>query len=61
MKSKAISCFVMQRLTIPEIIEDQWFQTNYEPAVHIECNENINLDDVHAAFSSIKVMTKAVK
>ncbi|PSS04288.1 CBL-interacting serine/threonine-protein kinase [Actinidia chinensis var. chinensis] len=41
------------RITIPEIIEDQWFQTNYEPAVHIECNENINLDDVHAAFSSI--------
>ncbi|GFZ06473.1 CBL-interacting protein kinase 21 [Actinidia rufa] len=46
------------RITIPEIIEDQWFQTNYEPAVHIECNENINLDDVHAAFSSIMVMTK---
>ncbi|KAL7224603.1 hypothetical protein ACSBR1_025969 [Camellia fascicularis] len=42
------------RITIPEIIEDQWFQTNYEPAVGIECDENINLDDVHAAFDSIK-------
>ena len=51
----------MQRITIPEIIEDQWFQTNYEPVVRIECDENINLDDVHAAFSSIKVITKAVK
>ncbi|KAL7193738.1 hypothetical protein ACSBR2_025373 [Camellia fascicularis] len=43
-----------KRITIPEIIEDQWFQTNYEPAVGIECDENINLDDVHAAFDSIK-------
>ncbi|THG01519.1 hypothetical protein TEA_027118 [Camellia sinensis var. sinensis] len=42
------------RITIPEIIEDQWFQSNYEPAVGIECDENINLDDVHAAFDSIK-------
>ncbi|XP_028112661.1 CBL-interacting serine/threonine-protein kinase 21 isoform X2 [Camellia sinensis] len=43
-----------KRITIPEIIEDQWFQSNYEPAVGIECDENINLDDVHAAFDSIK-------
>ncbi|GMP36337.1 hypothetical protein CsSME_00008495 [Camellia sinensis var. sinensis] len=49
------------RITIPEIIEDQWFQSNYEPAVGIECDENINLDDVHAAFDSIKVMMKMKK
>ncbi|KAM7477041.1 hypothetical protein LguiB_024284 [Lonicera macranthoides] len=43
-----------KRITIPEIFEDLWFQINYEPAVRIESDESINLDDVHAAFSSIK-------
>lgn len=47
----------MQRITLPEIIEDPWFQTNYEPAVRIEFDDNINLDDVHVAFGSIKVTT----
>ncbi|KAA8535489.1 hypothetical protein F0562_030492 [Nyssa sinensis] len=42
------------RITIPEIIEDQWFQTNYKPAVRIDFDENINLDDVHEAFNSAK-------
>ncbi|XP_058207756.1 CBL-interacting serine/threonine-protein kinase 21-like isoform X2 [Rhododendron vialii] len=42
------------RITTAEIIEDQWFQTNYEPAVRTECEEDINVDDVHAAFSSVK-------
>uniref|UniRef100_A0A5B7A263 non-specific serine/threonine protein kinase n=1 Tax=Davidia involucrata TaxID=16924 RepID=A0A5B7A263_DAVIN len=42
------------RITIPEITEDQWFQTNYEPAALIECDENINLDDIHEAFNSTK-------
>ena len=36
--------------------EDQWFQTNYEPPVRIEFDEDINLDDVHEAFHSVKVM-----
>ncbi|GFS36089.1 CBL-interacting protein kinase 21 [Actinidia rufa] len=43
-----------KRITIPEIIDDEWFQTNYEPAVRIECDEDINFDDVHAAFNSVK-------
>ncbi|KAL6984994.1 CBL-interacting serine/threonine-protein kinase 21 [Sarracenia purpurea var. burkii] len=42
------------RITTPEIIEDKWFQTDYEPAVRIECHEDVNLDDVHAAFNSVK-------
>ncbi|KAI8565794.1 hypothetical protein RHMOL_Rhmol03G0289400 [Rhododendron molle] len=42
------------RITTAEIIEDQWFQTNYDPAVRTECEEDINFDDVHAAFSSVK-------
>lgn len=44
----------LTRITLPEIIEDPWFQTDYEPAVQIEFDENINLDDVHVAFGSIK-------
>jgi hypothetical protein len=48
----------LQRITTSEIIENQWFQTNYEPAVRIECDEDINFDDVHAAFNSVQVITK---
>ncbi|KAI8570109.1 hypothetical protein RHMOL_Rhmol01G0008100 [Rhododendron molle] len=44
----------MQRIKLPEIIEDKWFQTDYEPAVHFECDEDTNLDDVHAALGSIE-------
>ncbi|KAE9462442.1 hypothetical protein C3L33_05623, partial [Rhododendron williamsianum] len=44
----------MQRITLPEIIEDKWFQTDYEPAVHFECDEDTNLDDVNAALGSIE-------
>ncbi|XP_057966989.1 CBL-interacting serine/threonine-protein kinase 21 isoform X2 [Malania oleifera] len=43
-----------RRITICQIIENEWFQTNYEPAVGIECDGKINLDDVHAAFDSIE-------
>lgn len=38
-------------------MEDRWFQTNYEPAVRIECEDDLNFDDVQAAFSSVKVMS----
>lgn len=44
----------LTRITLPEIIENPWFQTDYEPVVQIEFDENINLDDVHVAFGSIK-------
>uniref|UniRef100_A0A5B6ZXP8 non-specific serine/threonine protein kinase n=1 Tax=Davidia involucrata TaxID=16924 RepID=A0A5B6ZXP8_DAVIN len=52
--SRILDPIPRMRITIPEMIEDQWFQTNYEPAVRIESDENINLDDVHEAFNSIK-------
>ncbi|XP_058224767.1 CBL-interacting serine/threonine-protein kinase 21-like isoform X2 [Rhododendron vialii] len=42
------------RITLQEIIEDKWFQTDYEPAVHFECDEDTNLDDVHASLGSIE-------
>ncbi|XP_058224789.1 CBL-interacting serine/threonine-protein kinase 21-like isoform X5 [Rhododendron vialii] len=43
-----------ERITLQEIIEDKWFQTDYEPAVHFECDEDTNLDDVHASLGSIE-------
>lgn len=43
-----------RRITIPEIIEDEWFKKNYQPVCGIECDENVTLDDVNAAFDSIE-------
>lgn len=45
-------------MTLCEIIEDEWFQMEYEPAKRIDFNEVINLDDVHAAFDGIEVILK---
>jgi hypothetical protein len=44
-----------QRITIPDIIEDKWFQKDYVPACGYECNEKIHMDDVKAAFDSTEV------
>ncbi|MED6125154.1 CBL-interacting serine/threonine-protein kinase 21 [Stylosanthes scabra] len=43
-----------KRITIPDIIEDEWFQTDYEPACVSECDKNIKLDDCNAAFDSVE-------
>ncbi|XP_041019064.1 CBL-interacting serine/threonine-protein kinase 21 [Juglans microcarpa x Juglans regia] len=43
-----------RRITIPEIVEDEWFQKDYVPSCGYECNEKIHLDDVNAAFDSIE-------
>ncbi|VAH60924.1 unnamed protein product [Triticum turgidum subsp. durum] len=37
------------RIRIKEIRKDEWFKKNYEPAREVE-NEEVNLDDVNAAF-----------
>ncbi|KAF5751644.1 putative CBL-interacting serine/threonine-protein kinase [Tripterygium wilfordii] len=37
------------RITIPEILEDQWFKKGYKPPVFVE-KEDTNLDDVEAVF-----------
>lgn len=42
-------------MTIPEIVEDEWFQKDYVPSCGYECNEKIQVDDVNAAFDSIEV------
>lgn len=43
-----------QRIRIEEIRNDEWFQKNYEPIKEIE-NEEVNLDDVNAAFDDPEV------
>lgn len=45
----------MQRLTIPEIVENEWFQKDYVPTCGNDIGEKIYLDDVNAAFDSIEV------
>ncbi|XP_021893117.1 CBL-interacting serine/threonine-protein kinase 21 isoform X2 [Carica papaya] len=42
------------RITIPEIIEDEWFQKDYVPSFGYECNDKICLDDLSAAFDSLE-------
>ncbi|KAL2502304.1 CBL-interacting serine/threonine-protein kinase 21 [Forsythia ovata] len=44
----------IKRVTIAEILEDQWFQTDYEPVMKIKSDENINMDDFQAVFDIIK-------
>ncbi|KAK4760543.1 hypothetical protein SAY87_005436 [Trapa incisa] len=39
----------MTRITVPEILEDEWFKIDYKPPVFDE-KEDINLDDVEAIF-----------
>jgi len=45
-----------QRIRIEEIRNDEWFQKNYEPIKEIE-SEEVNLDDVNAAFDNPEVYT----
>lgn len=42
-------------MTVAEILEDQWFQIDYEPSIGIGHDEWINFDDVNAAFDNIGV------
>lgn len=44
----------MQRITIPEILEDEWFKKDYKPPVFYE-KEDANLDDVEAVFQDSEV------
>lgn len=40
----------LTRITIPEILEDEWFKKWYKPA-YSEEEQNVNLDDVDAVFN----------
>ena len=43
-----------QRITIPEILEDEWFKKGYKPPVFEEKGD-ANLDDVEAVFKDSEV------
>ncbi|XP_021889567.1 CBL-interacting serine/threonine-protein kinase 9 isoform X2 [Carica papaya] len=43
----------LTRITIPEILQDEWFRKGYQPP-HFEAEEDVNLDDVDAVFSDSK-------
>jgi hypothetical protein len=45
---------LFQRITIPEILEDEWFKKWYKPA-YSEEEQNVNLDDVDAVFNDSEV------
>lgn len=49
-----MSALFWQRITISEILEDEWFKKSYQPA-RFEKEEDVNLDDVDAAFNDSKV------
>ncbi|KAM3698852.1 hypothetical protein ACJW31_06G217900 [Castanea mollissima] len=40
----------LTRITIPEILENEWFKKEYKPA-YFEEEQNVNLDDVDAVFN----------
>nr|AAL85889.1 putative serine threonine kinase [Sandersonia aurantiaca] len=41
------------RITIPEILEDEWFKKGYMPP-HFQQGEEVNLDDIDAVFNDSK-------
>ncbi|KAJ8540030.1 hypothetical protein K7X08_026419 [Anisodus acutangulus] len=40
----------LTRITIPEILEDEWFKKDYKPP-HFEQDDDVNLDDIDAIFN----------
>jgi hypothetical protein len=44
----------IQRITIPEIIEDEWFKQGYSPAQFVD-EETTCSDDVDAAYTNSEV------
>lgn len=46
--------FCFQRITISEILEDEWFKKDYKTP-QFEKEEDVNLDDVDAVFNDSKV------
>lgn len=49
-----------QRMTIPDIVEDEWFQKDYVHSCGYESNEKIHMDDVNAAFDSTEVKARFI-
>lgn len=49
-----LSIVFVQRITIPEILEDGWFKKGYQPTC-FQQEEDVNVDDVDAAFNNSEV------
>lgn len=47
--------FLLQRMTIPEILESDWFKKGYKPP-QFEQDNNVNLDDIDAIFDDSEVI-----
>ncbi|KAJ0091627.1 hypothetical protein Patl1_14347 [Pistacia atlantica] len=52
--SRILNPIPKTRITMLEITEDSWFQTDYEPSCGYQSDDKIHLDDVNAAFDSIE-------
>lgn len=52
--SITLGCF-LQRIKVSELLEDKWFKEGYKPPCFEE-EEDINVDDVDAAFNDSKVL-----
>lgn len=52
---KYLSLGVVQRITVPEIIENAWFKKGYQPST-FDTSEATNLDDVDAIFDDSVVI-----
>lgn len=46
----------MQRITIPDMLENEWFKKGYRPP-DFEHGEEVSLDDVDAVFNDSEVNT----
>jgi len=44
----------LQRITISQILQDEWFKKDYHPPSFAE-EEDVNLDDIDAAFNKSEV------
>uniref|UniRef100_M1B2H4 non-specific serine/threonine protein kinase n=1 Tax=Solanum tuberosum TaxID=4113 RepID=M1B2H4_SOLTU len=47
----------LTRITIPEILEDEWFKKDYKPPP-FEQDEDVNLDDIDAIFNGSDALVK---
>uniref|UniRef100_A0A1D1Z9P0 non-specific serine/threonine protein kinase n=1 Tax=Anthurium amnicola TaxID=1678845 RepID=A0A1D1Z9P0_9ARAE len=60
--SRLLQPMPRRRVKVSEILEDEWFRVDYEPATGIPNEEVANLDDVYEAFDSIGgKLTEATK
>lgn len=55
----SIFCVWLQRITISEILKDEWFRKGYKHPVFDE-KYDANLDDVTAAFKELEVRQRWV-